>query len=352
MYAAQLSATWVDMARKVKASKLITVVILTVLIWIWSDLALENDDTQRSIPIKIDTSIHPTLWAAFHVDGEYRPQVFIESIELKGPEASIKDFQGKRQSMDLSILPEDHGFTTSGTHQFPLLAYLNTRISRDYGLAVLDCLPQVLNVQVATLVEIEVPVSCIDSDLESVSGASIDPPVVKMFIPEDWEEEQQQAHVLLTDEEVRRAREEPLEKRPYIEIYGQRHNAGLTVRITTPRIQEELESRTVDKIKLGYIMSPTIRGKYDVQMDNSNLNEAIKPFNVETTAAALSAYKQQLFHVLLVISDSDALEEGGVVRRELQYNFPADFFGKIRLEGNPVSVDFTLVPKVSNGNGG
>ena len=341
-----------DMRQKVKVSKIGGVIFLTILIWVWADLALERKLPLHTIPIGIETSNDPTLWVAFDVNDQYRSDLFIESIILKGPEATISEVDKIQRQIQFSILPEQHSLTESGSHLFPLLEFLQRQVSKDYGLAVESCEPDVLPVQVERLRESTVPVHCMDKDQIEVVGASVDPPTVVMFVPVLWEEEKRAAWVTLSDEEIKRASEQAIEKNPFIEIHGHRREATQFVRITTP--PEDLQTGIVENPKLGYVISPTISNKYKVVIDDRNVNEAVKAFRVRATPAALQAYKMQRYHVLLTIADGDAhARETREITRVLRYDFPANYAGarQIRLDDNPVSVSFSLVPIAPSGEG-
>ena len=71
---------------KIKIGKLITVVFLTVLIWIWADLALVEEFSLSKIPIAIGKSTDPALWMNFvNPDGSLSSSLLVDAV---GPEGT------------------------------------------------------------------------------------------------------------------------------------------------------------------------------------------------------------------------------------------------------------------------
>ena len=53
------------MAKKVKYSKIMIVIFLTVLIWVWADLALDETLPEKNAVVVVDESVNPKLWISF-----------------------------------------------------------------------------------------------------------------------------------------------------------------------------------------------------------------------------------------------------------------------------------------------
>jgi hypothetical protein len=53
------------MAKKIKYSKITIVIFLTVLIWVWADLALDETLPEKSAVVVVDESVDPKLWISF-----------------------------------------------------------------------------------------------------------------------------------------------------------------------------------------------------------------------------------------------------------------------------------------------
>ena len=84
------------MIRKIKYSKITIVIFLTVLIWVWADLALDETVSVPGAMITVAES-SPELWINF--DG--KTSASIDNIVLKGPASKIADI--KRELNDGSL---------------------------------------------------------------------------------------------------------------------------------------------------------------------------------------------------------------------------------------------------------
>lgn len=344
------------MRRKLKPSKIGGVIFLTILIWVWADLALERQMTLSSLPMRLTTAADPALAVAFLVnqtEDEFSNDALLNSVDLIGPEATInrvKRVQG--ENLEFVLAADELGLTEPGTHSVALLDFLRQSASREprlAGLTVDSCDPNVMILQVERLVRMKIPVRCMDQQGLPVEEATAAPAEVEMFVPEGWTGEQRVAWVTLTDNELDRARlnPSPVSKQPYITVLGQRREADIAVKVSMD-IEQRLEVAVI-RPKLGFVLSPNLQNKYTVVMDQLNLNNAIETIRIRATEEARQAYDNSLYHVLLEVQDNDA-EVAEVASRRLRYNFPPEFAGsgQIRLDIAPRSVTFKLVPK--NGN--
>lgn len=349
------------MRRKIRASKIGGVIFLTILIWVWADLALEREMTLSSPTVRLASATDPALIVAFVVDraaDEFSSDALLDSVDLIGPEATINKV--KRvvgENLEFVLAADELGLNEAGSHSVALLDFLRQSASREprlAGLTVDSCDPNTLTVQVERLVRTKVPVRCIDQQELPVEEATVDPPEIEMLIPEGWTGEQRVAWVKLMDAEVVRARQNrsPVLKQPYITVLGQRRaaeGAEGSVRVSMSDIERRLEVAVI-RPKLGFVLSPNLQNKYTVVMDQLNLNNAIEGIRIRATEEARRAYENSLYHVLLEVQDNDA-EVPEVASRRLRYNFPPEFSGsgQIRLDIAPRSVTFKLIPKTGNG---
>ena len=79
------------MVRKINYGKIAVVVFLTVLIWVWADLALDEEHTIPSVTISVAKSTDPSLWVSFNEE----PAVSVDNVVLKGPASRITDTRQK-----------------------------------------------------------------------------------------------------------------------------------------------------------------------------------------------------------------------------------------------------------------
>jgi hypothetical protein len=333
------------MVKKVNYGKILVVVFITVLIWVWADLALDEVFSVSSVNITAK-STNPGLWVSF---GD-KASVFIDKMVLKGPASRITDV--KRKLKDSSLVLEfflDPGQTETiaspGEYTLPLLTFLrqSDQIKR-LGLTVESCEPQTLSVKVVGLVKKPLTIRCIDETQNTIKAAAVEPKQLEMFVPEDWSGEKLIANVQLTRREIDQARLSAVEKTPFIEpAAGQIRELQGTVKITMPPEEDLLADYTITTARLRFSLSPNIQGKYKVVVDN--LDEVIRTITIRATADAKRAYEKMPYQVTLEIDDEDAAS-AEPLRRNLIYNFPDEYLRKddIRLNQQPVTARFKLIP--------
>jgi len=333
------------MARKIKYGKIALAMSLTALIWVWADLALDEEYAITHTTISIASSVNPALWASF---GNDEPSASIDKIVLKGPASRVADVKRKKEEGKLAIEffldPEgEKAMTTSG--ELDVLTFLRQSDQiRQLGLKVESCQPQTITVNIVELVKKSLTVKCIDEGRNLIKDTVIEPAKVDMFVPQDWQGEALMAKVSLTRSEIGQARLSPVEKLPYIELTaGRIRKVPMTVKITTPMEEDRLSDYNITAPALGFTFSPALQGKYKVEVDN--LPELIRAITVRATPEAKSAYDNRRYQVILEIDDEDA-KSTEPLRRELIYNFPAEYVRKdeIELKQQPITARFKLIP--------
>ena len=180
---------------------------------------------------------------------------------------------------------------------------------------------------------------CYDSDGVPLKAESIEPPRVKMYVPENF----RTARVELTLREIEQARRTALRKHPFILLYGsQRRVCSETVLVKLAAEQTPLGEQTVTGARLGIMMSVNLQGKYRVEL--TNLPEVLSPIKIRSSSAAKQAYESQRYQVILEVDDDDLKVPES--RRELIYNFPDEFIAsdQIKLDQPAVEARFKLVP--------
>jgi hypothetical protein len=331
------------MVRKINYGKILLVIFLTVLIWVWADLALDEEHPIPSVTISVAKSTDPSLWVSFNEE----PAVSVDNVVLKGPASKIRDVRRKLNdgSLILSFFldAEQEGMVNPGEYPLKVLNFLKqSRQIKQLGLTVESCEPDKLSVNVVKLVEKKLTVKCFDEDEIPLIKAESIPSKVDMFVPEDWEGEALTAKVRLTRSEVEQARVEAVPKKPYIELVpGQTREDATTVEITTPLQEDPRSDYTITTATLGITLSPTLLGKYDVEIEN--FAEVIGGITIRATLEAKGAYEKMRYQVILEIDDEDAMSTEPL-KRELIYNFPAECVrnGEIELNQQPVIARFKL----------
>ncbi|MDH4238169.1 MAG: hypothetical protein OEW48_01265 [Phycisphaerae bacterium] len=335
------------MMRKPKYGKIVIVLFITILIWVWADLALDEELSVSNVTIRVVKS-NPQLWVSF----DDASSVTIEEIVLKGPLRKIADIRRKledeRLEIDFDATKEKMNEPGEG-YPLSLLPFLqkDEQIKR-LGLKVESCKPETLSVKVIGLVSRPLDVKCVDEDRNPIGGATVDPVQVDMLVPEDWGPEKRIAEVLLTPREIEHARVSPIYERPYIRLAaGQTREAPKLVKITMPPEPDRLSDCTIKAPTLSIALSPTLQGKYYV--DVNNLSEVLLPIVIKATPEAERAYKlQPLPKMTLYILDDDIEKREEVQQKKVVYNFPPEFVRKREIElknpQQPAEAKFKLIP--------
>lgn len=330
--------------RKFKYKKIAVVVFLTVLIWVWADLALDDEQSFSGASITIGQS-RSNLWISFRS----KTAVDINEIVLKGPVSKISEVKqiisSDPEKLKFTFDAEQHGFVDPGESELNVRDLLRESIwIRELGLMVESCEPEVFDVNVVELVQKELTVRCFDGDNNTRRPESIEPEKILMFVPSSWMGERLIARVNLTRGDIDKARSEVIEKTPFVILApGQPlRRADRSVMIKMPPEGDLLQQYTVKNPKLGYCFSYNLQGKYRADVDN--LREVLI-INFRATPAAMQAYEDSQYHVILDIVDSDEFREGSN-QRVVRYNFPRDFVekGDILLVNEPVKAEFKLEP--------
>jgi hypothetical protein len=330
--------------KKIKIGKLLIVTFLTVLIWVWADRAKTEEFTISNTAIKIDTSANPRLWITIN----NKTSAPIDKVVFEGSSASIDKVQREQRENKLkleffinsAILPE---LEEPGTHSINVSDCLKKSADiRQLGLTIKSCEPAKLNVQVYALAEKELNIDCLDPTGLPRKVEHIEPSKVKIPVPEEWVGN---AKITLTAEEINQAKSSPIKKIPFVELQdGQTRASSTPVTIKLPPAEKDLAEFSITKPTIGYVFSPNLAGKYNVQLLNQQ--ELTVVVNIKATPDAKQAYEDRPYQILLYISDSDTQNPQTEKRRKVDYNWPKQYFqnGEIRLNGEPKEAVFKLVP--------
>ena len=329
------------MAGKFKYGKIAIVTFITVLIWVWADLELDETLPDKPAVIVVDESASRKLWVSFN----QAPLADIR-ITLSGPHSAITGInerlkQGNRLEFIFDAAQEK--MSEPRRYTLALLPFLQKdKQMRRLGLKVKSCEPETLDVQVVKLVEKQMAVECLDENKMPLKADSIVPEKIDMLVPEDWEGEKLVAKVQLSRREINQARLSPVTKTPFIELpAGRRREASEVVKITMPPAEDALTDYKITTATLGCVLSENLQGKYRVQV--TNLNEVISNITIRATSEAKQAYESLRYQVILEIDDEDIKAEESP--RTVIYNFPEEFVRKdeIMLNQTPVQARFKLV---------
>jgi len=330
------------MAKRIKFGKITIVIFITALIWIWADLALDEEYTITGAQIKVSKPSSSNLWV--NLDGKLT--VAVESILVEGPASRISELRQKVSQRNFSLtfflIPEEKGITTPGPHPVDVSEVIrrSDQIKR-MGLTVVSCKPQTIVVDVGRLVKKSLNVKIIDDSGSPVKPKEIAPSKVEVSVPEDWFGD---ALVKINSVEIKQASSQPVQKIPYVKMTGgETFSASVPVKVTMP--VNTLKSITVNNVILGITFGLNLQGKY--RADVLNESEVMSPIVVRATPQAVSAYENMRYQVKLEIEDSDKdVPADEPLIRQLTYNFPPEYIerGEISLNQQPVTAQFKLIP--------
>ena len=331
------------MIRKIKYGKIAAVIFITVLIWVWADLAKTENFPIFGATISVAKSTSPNLWVSFEDD---ESSISIEKVVLKGSASKVDEAKRKLKEgllvPEFFLYPDQEGMTTAGKYTLTVLDFLKkSDWIKQLGLTVESCKSSTLSVNVVGLVKRPLDVRCVDEDQNPIKGAVIEPAQVDMFVPEDWVGD---AEVQLRHGEIEQARVAAIKKIPYIKLAAEIRKAATTVKITTPPEEDRLSGYTITATTLSIALSPTLQGKYNVEV--TNLNEVLSPIAIRATPDAKRAYELQPIPTMTLYILDDDKKTTAEQRRKVVYNFPPEYVrkGEIMLNQQPVTARFKLTP--------
>lgn len=332
------------MKGRFRLGKIFAVIFLTILIWVWADLAQDEKMTVNSAEIRIAKTIGPDKWVHFRNGDMSHP---LEEVVVKGSASKISEI---RRELDNGTLDFEFFLNPQKEEAFSAEGVLDvynfvedSDLIRKLGLTVESVKPDTLNVVVDELVKEQLNVTTVDESGNPIKVLNVEPAQVEMYVPKNWSGERLQALVMLTRREIAQARFTPIEKRPYIILDGGvKKEASVSVNIKTAPEEELLTEYVVTTGKLGVCLSANLQGKYRVQVEN--LSKIIQAIKIRSTPEAKRAYENQLYQVILEIADEDVKEK--YPRREVLYNFPKEYIRQedIYLDQAAVSAQFKLIP--------
>ncbi len=332
-----------------RIKKVAVVVFLTLLIWAFAYLALE-ESVERVGTLDISSSSQELL-----VNFDRQSPVIL-SLALKGPASWVAEFKKayglpgndpQKERLDFYYDPVKYGHVESGTYNLSVMQLIQDSDKLKYlGLMLDSCNIETLEVTVEKLVERRLPVQCIAADGSTLKYDTIDPAFVTMYVREDYDAP---AVVTLTEQEIMKARTTSVKVRPYITIDNKDIQSEQTVTITLPSTQNPLKERPFQPSRIGFILSSELQRIYTVQILNKDQLRAST--SIVATDQAFEAYKKMPYHLLLEIKDDDINNTSGAgISRRVIYNFPQEYLrsNEIELKEEPREARFKLVPIKQN----
>ncbi len=336
------------MFEKIKLRKIAVVIFITLLIWVWADLALDTTKPFYNATISISKTANPDLWISFNE----KPSINIKQFTLKGQVSKINQIEdiinNDPKKLDFTLIPEEMDINKSQNYVLSVSDILDkSDWIKDMGLSVVDgsCDPCQVNINVINLILRNLTVQCISENGEPLKPETIEPKTIEMLVPESWSGERLVAHVILSPADITKARSEIIEKTPQITFAsGQPPRlSATTVKIKMPPEADLRQPEPVKDPTLGCCFSLNLQGKYMVEINKEDLPK-INNITIKATPAAKEAYeKPDRYEVVLNILDGDQ-DETDWISREIKYDFPEGFSkDDIELVSPKVTIRFRLI---------
>lgn len=328
---------------RINYRKVLLVMFITVLIWVWADKAQDTDYNIRAI-IKPDRAVAPDLWITF----DRRSSLKVDLVKLRGPASKIDQIRNDLREgsgvREFYFAPQDVGLSEPGEYPLDICDFLRKSGQLiDLGVTAIYSEPNTVQVQISRLVKKAVTIRVVRKDGTVIEAKKIEPETVEMMVPQTWGRERLVADAVLTDSEINQSRTSPVEVVATIRYSPDevRRLPG-TIKVSLPAAIEDLKQYPVTGATIGFVLSHNLVGQYKPELLNYS---DIATFYIQATAPAKAAYDEQAFKMQLFILDGDE-QNTAEVKREVVYNFPREFVreGKIRLDQVPAVARFRLVP--------
>ena len=153
------------MLKKIKIGKILAVIFITALIWIWADLALDAT-FESAVTITIARAATDELLVSFD---DNQTSVVIENIVFKGAASKISLLQRRLNdgSFDTRFFfdPKQQGMAEAAEYTWDVLNFLrqNEKI-KQLGITVESCEPDKIKVSVIKLVRKELDIVCVNEN--------------------------------------------------------------------------------------------------------------------------------------------------------------------------------------------
>jgi len=193
--------------------------------------------------------------------------------------------------------------------------------------------PPVLKVRLTRMRLEEVPVKLYGESGE-LSGATVVPETVKAYVIPG---QVGVARVRLKPAQQIQATEEEITVNCLVD--HEDPEANYQVKVKFPEQASPLQEFEISPARLGYLFGESMKGKYDVVIEDKNVLKDMKIIG-RGTVLAIEAYRKSEFHLALEIYESDSFDEP--IPRKLVYYLPLAYTDKIFIEQNPILLRFRV----------
>jgi hypothetical protein len=309
--------------------KILLVILITVLIWVWADQALTRSLDNVPAILHVDKTTDPKLLVSFNK----LPNLQVK-LRIAGPSGKVDSLDKKLRyrgtlGLDFYFDPIAWNMAEPGKkYTLPLTALIRkSRILEDYDVEVESTTPENVDIEIARLVTRKLPVQVLNENQVILKDAIVEPAEIEMPVRQDYAGNALTAVVTLSSQELDQARVSPgIDRKPTVELAaGMLKIADKAVTIKLPSSDSRLEESTVAAPNIGFVLPPKLLDQgYSVQLINKT--EVLQPLKIRATAEAKAAYDLTNYKLILEVVDGD--EKAGEIPRQVLVNFPDEYIRK------------------------
>jgi hypothetical protein len=337
-----------------KLSKFLAVIGLTLLVWTWAFLSLEEEQA-FSGTLEVSPATDRSFLVTFWVDGKDWGQKIPLELKFKGTPGKITELARRSESVSLDNIPKeqlsyqynprDYSHTETRVYPFNLLDFLQ-KSSKTKGLALTleSCaIDQETTDQIEVHIEVLekklLSIECLRETGLSIKEAIAKPAQVEMYVKKSYNGP---AYITLSTQQIELAQQQrPVRARPYVEMgTAEPRRAQQEAAVSIPKEAFALQPRVLQPFQkprsIGYVFSDNLQGKYTAQMDSESESK-LRTINLRATDAAFEAYEKRRYPILIEIRDEDVSDLTiDIPPKEIIYNFPPEYVAKQEIElGDP-----------------
>jgi hypothetical protein len=321
-----------------RTKKLLLVSFLTLLIWVWAYFAQEKSIT-KTATLNIFEGTNTTQVSDILVTFDVPSPLEFE-LNMKGPASKVQELNKKlldgeedfififNAELEEKIMP--------GTYTINLPQFLQSNPkTKALGLTVESCSIETVDVIVEQLVKKQARLEVVDENGTILEYEEASPARINGFFRQETLAKSLKATVKLTSAQVNKARQNFVSAMAYIEVKPGLLRPAATVGVKLPSVEETLKDCVIQPGRIGYIISPNIIGKYNIELLNKT--ELTSKILYKATDGAKDAYEKSQYYILINI-DEEAGEKNlttGQINGESKviYNFPVEYveLGEIKL---------------------
>jgi hypothetical protein len=331
-----------------KLSKFLIVIFLTLLIWAWAYMSLEDTKTFTGT-LEVSPSADQRLLVTLAFgDGAPQTKIPLASLNFQGAPSRISELEKRyslpldnpnKERLDFYYDPAEHG-GTGGSYKLSIQEYLQKSGKvKELALSLDSCTPSQVDVKIEVLEEKKRSIQCRDENGSLIKEAVITPSFAIIYARKGYNGT---ATVTLTQQQIENARKGPIEVTPYVEL-GVANMTRESAEPVEVVLQSEklMKPRTYKTTKpIGIFISPELQRAYKVTILNEE--KIRETTSIYATDDALRAYENMTYPLYIIIKDNDVVDLSNIPPKTIYYNFPPEY-----VKSGQIAEDETKLPRIA-----